>query len=147
MLHSRLPRHKQGPRSSSAEGEGIECTWDFYVSVRNTCHWSYYLISCSSKRRVFQSLPFCFGSWQRLSCLPHSTLLHPPKSLSLQTQRRFPLHQTHRNCRRVCVRSVHKFPSQRPFLHHDICIAGPIVCIHLLVSFLEREQTHLALHI
>ena len=29
----------------------------------------------------------------------------------------------------------------------DNCIAGPIVCIHLLVSFLEREQIHLALHI
>jgi hypothetical protein len=81
------------------------------------------------------------------SCLPHSPLLHFLKPHSRQRQRRFPICETHRNCSRVCVRSVHKFPSQRPFLHHDICIAGPIVCIHLLVSFLEREQTHLALHI
>lgn len=46
----------------------------------------------------------------------------------------------------VSVHRAQPFPRSTS-TNIDTCIAGPIVCIHLLVSFSEREQTHLALHI
>jgi len=100
-------------------------------------------MACCTPKVAFAShygkdTPSCFYSSLPLQWLVLMLLLPPPRLHPMALPQ---------GLNAVCAVV---FLATSIFLHPaniDTCVAGPIVCIHLLVSFLEREQTHLALHI